>query len=60
MSGKIIELLGDKADDLLSYECQGIPKESIHTPGPDFIDRVWSQSDRSPQVLRSIQTLYMN
>ena len=50
MSDKIIEMLGDKADELLNFECKGIPKESIYVPGPDFVDRVWSQSDRSPQV----------
>lgn len=58
MSDKTIELLGDKADELLSYTCKGIPKESIHTPGPDFVDRIWAQSDRNPQVLRSLQTIY--
>ena len=60
MSNKTIEMLGDKAEELLSFECKGIPKESIYVPGPDFIDRVWSQSDRSPQVLRSLQTFYNN
>ena len=58
MSTNIMELLGDKADDLLVYACKGIPKESIHAPGPDFVDRIWAQSDRHPQVLRSLQTLY--
>jgi class I fructose-bisphosphate aldolase len=58
MSTNIMELLGDKADDLLVYTCKGIPKESIHAPGPDFVDRIWAQSDRHPQVLRSLQTLY--
>ena len=60
MSSHIIELLGDQADSLLSYTCKGIPKESIHTPGPDFVDRLWLQSDRTPQVLRSLQALYNN
>ncbi len=60
MSDKIIEMLGDKAEELLSFECKGIPKESIYVPGPDFIDRVWSQSDRTPQVLRSLQAFYNN
>jgi class I fructose-bisphosphate aldolase len=58
MSDKTIELLGDQADNLLGHVCQGIPKESIHVPGPDFIDRVMAQSDRSPQVLRSLQSLF--
>jgi len=58
MSDKTIELLGDKADGLLRHVCKGIPKESIHVPGPDFVDRVLMQTDRNPQVLRSIQTLF--
>jgi class I fructose-bisphosphate aldolase len=58
MSNYLIDLLGDDADDLLNFKCQGIPKESIHSPGPDFIDRVWQSSDRNPQVLRSLQNLY--
>jgi class I fructose-bisphosphate aldolase len=58
MTTQILDLLGDKAESLLSHTCKGIPKESIHIPGPDFVDRIWLQSDRNPQVLRSIQALY--
>jgi class I fructose-bisphosphate aldolase len=58
MSTDIVKLLGDKADDLLEHVCKGIPKQSIHTPGPDFVDRIWSQSDRNPQVLRSLQSIF--
>jgi len=58
MSTTIVELLDYKANDLLGHVCKGIPKESIHMPGPDFVDRIWAQSDRNPQVLRSLQTLY--
>ncbi|MDZ7802274.1 MAG: class I fructose-bisphosphate aldolase [Trueperaceae bacterium] len=50
--------LGDRADDLLSYRATGIPKEDLHHPGPDFVDRVMTASDRSPRVLRSLQTLF--
>ncbi len=50
-------LLGDQAEDLLSYEPK-IKKEQLSLPGPDFIDRVLSYSDRTPQVLRSLQSLY--
>ena len=57
-NGRIEQLLGSDADDLLSHRCTTIPKERLHLPGPDFVDRVWSQSDRSPRVLRSLQTLY--
>lgn len=55
---KIVELLGDKADNLLNYKCTAIKKEQIHQPGPDFVDRVVSQSDRSPVVGRNLQTIY--
>ena len=54
----IIGLLGDEADTLLSYQCSGISKESLHLPGPDFVDRVITQSDRKPGVLRAMQTLF--
>src|SRR5438445_11804387 len=55
---RVEEILGDEAADLLEHECKTVPKEQLHLPGPDFIDRVWSASDRSPRVLRSIQTLF--
>ncbi len=52
---KIQELLGKDADALLSHKSTTIPKESLHLPGPDFVDRVFSQSDRGPAVLRNFQ-----
>jgi class I fructose-bisphosphate aldolase len=55
---KIVEMLGDNAEYLLEYVSKGIPRESLHLPGPDFIDRVWIGSDRSPQVLRSLRALF--
>jgi class I fructose-bisphosphate aldolase len=58
MALNIREVLGDKADELLNYQVEGIPKESLHLPGPDFIDRVWQFSDRNPQVLRSLQSIF--
>jgi len=54
---RIEELLGDEARLLLDHKAQTIPQEHIYLPGPDFIDRVVSQSDRSPSVLRSLQAL---
>src|SRR5258708_176951 len=54
----IEEMLGDSARTLLDHSTQTIPKEIIHVPGPDFIDRVWLASDRNPSVLRSLQTLF--
>ncbi|MBD0325851.1 MAG: class I fructose-bisphosphate aldolase [Pyrinomonadaceae bacterium] len=56
----IEELLGENARQLLDHTSQTIPKDQLQTPGPDFVDRVWAQSDRSPQVLRSLQTLFDN
>ena len=58
MIKKIQSLLGAEADDLLNHKCTGFPKESLHLPGPDFIDRVWMMSDRSPAVLRSLASLF--
>ena len=48
------EILGDEAEDLLNHVCQTIPKENLHLPGPDFVDRIWSGSDRTPRVLRAM------
>ena len=57
---KIQELLGDEAETLLNYSNPKISKENLYVPGGDFIDRVWMDSDRSPAVLRSLQTLFNN
>lgn len=51
-------LLGDEAEALLSYEAAGIPKESLNLPGPDFVDRIFAQTDRNPQVLRNLEQLF--
>ena len=51
-------LLGEEAEDLLGYRCSGIPAERLYLPGPDFLERVVSESDRSPRVLRSLATLF--
>jgi class I fructose-bisphosphate aldolase len=55
---RIVELLGDEAESLLSFTCQGIPREQLTLPGPDHVDRVWSSSDRKPSVLVSLQRLF--
>lgn len=55
---KIAELLGDEADTLLNHRCQTVPKDMLHLPGPDFVDRVFAHSDRSPRVLRSLQQIF--
>ncbi len=57
-TSKIESLLGEKASDLLTHECKTITKEQIHLPGPDFVDRSFAPTNRNPQVLRSLQTIY--
>jgi class I fructose-bisphosphate aldolase len=52
------ELLGEESEYLLGHVCQGISKQSLNQPGPDFIDRVMAHSDRGPRVLRNMQALY--
>ncbi len=54
---RISELLGSDADSLLNHKSETISKDVLHLPGPDFVDRVWTASDRHPQVLRSIQQM---
>lgn len=58
MSKHISDLLGQNADYLLNHQCKTIAKENIHLPGSDFVDRIFAQSNRSPQVMRSLQQLY--
>ncbi|CAM3341949.1 class I fructose-bisphosphate aldolase [Rhodothermus bifroesti] len=57
-TSRIAELLGDEAEYLLEHRCTTIPKEMLHLPGPDFVDRVWKDSDRNPRVLRAMQELF--
>jgi class I fructose-bisphosphate aldolase len=57
---QIADILGDEGSTLLEHKCAGIPAATITQPGPDFVDRVWSHSDRSINVLRSLQSLYDN
>ena len=57
-SKKLMDLLGDKAAYLLDHQSKTISKDQLHLPGPDFVDRIWVQSDRSPAVLRNLQAMY--
>ncbi|HMN06395.1 MAG TPA: class I fructose-bisphosphate aldolase [Flavobacteriales bacterium] len=59
-TAKINELLGADADGLMGHTCKTITKDQLNLPGPDFIDRAFALSNRSPQVMRSIQALYGN
>lgn len=55
---KITELLGAEAELLLNHTCKTISKENIHLPGGDFVDRFFTPSNRSNQVLRSLEAIY--
>lgn len=52
------QILGSQADYLLAHRSSTIAATDLHLPGPDFVDRVWAPSNRSIQVMRSLQTLY--
>src|SRR5215468_78251 len=54
----IEQLLGPKAESLLGFKNPKIPKERLHLPGPDFIDRIYAQTDRNLRVLANLQRLY--
>ncbi|MER2529058.1 MAG: class I fructose-bisphosphate aldolase [Candidatus Competibacter denitrificans] len=55
---KTAELLGTNAEHLLGHVCKTIPKESLHLPGPDFVDRVFAASDRNNRVLGNLQRMF--
>ena len=55
-----VSLLGDEASYLLEHACEGISKELIHKPGPDFVDRVVALSDRGPGTMRAFQQIFNN
>jgi fructose-bisphosphate aldolase, class I len=57
MGRNISDLLGNDADTLLNHQSKTILKEQLHRPGPDFVDRIFAQTNRSTQVLRSLQSL---
>ncbi|MBX7172559.1 MAG: class I fructose-bisphosphate aldolase [Pyrinomonadaceae bacterium] len=57
---KIQELLGSDAESLLGFSTPKISKENLSLPSGDFVDKVWISSDRNPNVLRSLQTLFDN
>jgi fructose-bisphosphate aldolase, class I len=57
MNTKIAKLLGDSARSLLEHKAI-IPRQRLHLPGPDFVDRIFIASDRNPQVLRSLQQMF--
>ena len=60
MANNLAGLLGDDADHLLNHQCQTIPKQSLHLPSPDVVDRIYSISDRKPRVLVNLQRIFGN
>src|SRR2546430_1076702 len=57
-SAKIEEILGEDAARLLEHKSQTVPKSQLHLPGPDFVERIWKDSDRPTRVLRSLQSMF--
>jgi len=58
MINKIIEIMGKDAQYLLEHKCSTIPQSALHLPGPDFVDRLMSVSDRPNSVLRNLQMVF--
>jgi class I fructose-bisphosphate aldolase len=56
-SANIRELLGPDGDSLLGYKAKGFDRGALHLPGPDFVDRILSATDRKPTVLRNFQQI---
>ena len=56
-STDVMKLLGDDAKSLLDHKAI-FDKELLHLPGPDFVTRCWKDSDRNPQALRSLESIY--
>ncbi len=59
-TGTLEHLLGDQAASLLEHRCETVSKTMLHLPGPDFVNRVWTGSDRSNQVLRNLNSIYQH
>ncbi len=57
---EIRDILGAEADDFLNHTCQGIPKDNLYKPGPDFIERVVEKSDRNNRVLGNMEWLFQS
>ena len=54
---EIVSLLGADAESLLNHQSKTIPQEMLHAPGPDYVDRIWKESNRNNQTLRSLQAI---
>lgn len=58
MSDTVREILGSDADRMLNHECKTIARETLHLPGPTFVDDVFAATDRSARVLRNLQSIF--
>jgi len=58
MARNIADLLGKDADHLLKHKSKTISKDQLHIPNPDFVDKIFAQTSRNTQVLRSLQSLF--
>ena len=58
MIDRIEKMLGGEAKDLLTHACKTVSKEHLHLPGPDFVERIFTPSDRPAPMLRNLQTFY--
>src|SRR6478672_6463468 len=56
-TSRLEDILGADAAPLLQHQCKTIPKEQLHLPGPDYVERIYSGSDRHARVLTSLQSL---
>ena len=54
----VVSLLGSEQETLLEHQCKGIPKDMLHVPGPDYVDRVMVDTDRGLATLRSMQQVF--
>ncbi len=54
----IRQMLGEEADYLLNHKCATIPKEDLHLPGPDFVERIFGISDRSEKVRKNLKLMF--
>src|SRR5437762_14315533 len=51
------QILGEETAALLRHQCKTIPKDQLHLPGPDAVDRMFASTDRPTRVLSSVQAL---
>jgi len=58
--GDIETILGDRAEYFLNHTCETIPKQQLHMPGPDWVDRIWAPSSRNIRVMQSMQEMFMH